>query len=188
MDKQDEQVCELLWRHVVDLRYGDGTGPEEGGPAVCAESIELRELTALADEVHTALQADPSAAQAAARSQFLQLLASETAPRKRAPLFSWPALRGQPALVILLVLLLAMTIAAWTYVLRTSTDSCETRPSEAPPAPSGPVQRHTAAPADGCHSIKNATLHPAPRSRSKSMSGLPLSTIFSRKEKEDVIV
>ncbi len=94
----------------MDLRYGSN-----GDNVAPPEDVELRELTALADDVHRTLRTDSAYAQSAARARFVEFLNSQArpAPRHR-PVLAW---RRQPAAALILAVLLAMAIAAWAYVL-----------------------------------------------------------------------
>jgi len=125
MDMNEEEQGELLWRHIVDVKYG-GRADVDGKIAQAElSSSELREMGGLAADLHRSLYEDPAYAQSAARSRLLEFIETERAPitppqsEQRRP---FSALRSlslgrRPAMVLVLVLLMASAVAAVTAIV-----------------------------------------------------------------------
>ncbi len=120
----EEEQGELLWRHIVDVKYG-GRADLDGRIAQAERtSSELREMAGLAEDLQRSLYEDPAYAQSVARSRLLEFIEAEqtqiTRPEpSRRPAFLWPRplrLGSRPAMVLLLIMLMATAVAAWTAI------------------------------------------------------------------------
>ena len=132
----EEEQGELLWRHIVDVKY-DGRADLDGRLARAESSCQdLRELGALAEDVHRSLNDDPAYAQAAARTRLLNMIYADMASdhpaissRPRWSLFRLRAGTGKTSMVLSLIILMTTAMAAWTGIAIQQWNECCRRPS-----------------------------------------------------------
>lgn len=167
----EEEQGELLWRHIVDVKY-DGRADLDGRLAKAESSCQdLRELGALAEDVHRSLNDDPAYAQAAARTRLLNMIYADLASdhpaissRPRWSLFRLRAgIGGKTTMVLLLVILMATAMAAWTGIAIQQWNECCRRPTPGITAGGGPG-------ADGQPSIQ-ISVHQDPGYRQRRSNG-----------------
>lgn len=128
MKGQEDQASELLWRHVVDLKYADGGDGNDLETGDAPDLLEMSTLTSLAERVQTVSQEEVPQGQAAARVRLAEMIHADQAtalpltaarpPRRPGSVF-FPWTR-HAALIVLLLALAAIAFALWVMPVPSS--------------------------------------------------------------------